>query len=221
MSILNQLDRAKPWEDRAPFIKDGIHELAIKDYKEHNSTKNGSGVQVTLVVVRSSNPKMAPGSVVCQGWYPNHPPRYVGDTGQDDLDKIVDFMIKATGLAGPEALEKGKSRVRYALSAEGLAKLPLRGIRISCQGVEKPGKKKNDDGTPKTWTEVTWTHIPGQTPEEIKAMRLRVEAVPDPETLQPAAAAAQPVAQTQVAQPAAAESFPVTAANATPPAGEW
>lgn len=213
MSILDQLDRAKEHEDRAPFIKDGIHELAIKEYRSHTSTKNGEGVQVILMVIKSTNPAHKPGSVVCQGWYPNHPPRFVGDTGQDDLNKIVDFMIKARGLTGvgPDVLDKGKKSVRYALGDEGKAKAPLRGIRIIATGVTRDSKGKNPDGTQKQWTDVTWTHVPGQTPEQIKDMRAKVAAVPDID------AAGAPVAQaaaTVAAQPAQ----PVAQAAALTPA---
>jgi len=215
MGVLDDLDRAGKHEDREPFIMDGIHELAVRDYKEHKSKKNGDGVKVTLVVIKSSNPLMKPGSLVCQGWYPNHPPRYVGDTGQDDLNKIVDFMIKARGIPdGAEQLAKGKESVRYCLSPQGVAEQRLRGIRVVATGVKKPANP-NKPGS-KDWTEVTWTHVPGQTGEEIKAMRARVEAVPDIQAA-PAAAPTQAAAPPAAAPPAASANPFESAPAAAPP----
>lgn len=214
MGVLDDLDRAGKHEDREPFIMDGIHELAVKDYKEHKSKKNGDGVKVTLVVIKSSNPLMKPGSVVCQGWYPNHPPRFVGDTGQDDLNKIVDFMIKARGIPeGADQLAKGKDSVRYCLAPQGVLEQRLRGVRIVATGVKKPPSAAAAAAGKTGWTDVTWTHIPGQTAEEIKAMRARVEQVPD---IQPQAAGAPPAAQpTTAAAPPAANPF--EGAPAAPP----
>jgi hypothetical protein len=168
-----------PVEDRIPFIQDGDHVLALVGFRTFPSKNHGESIGATLLVLESSNPAHPKGSLVFKGFYVNRAPKFPND--KTEPRRCADFTSKIVG--GQHA--QGGQIAGQLLQATQ----PGRGLVIKCKGVRKLGVNK--DKSPKldefgkqvTYVDLSWEHVEGQTPEQIKAVRDHIEATVSPKEL--------------------------------------
>lgn len=143
---------------RYPFIAGGQHKLALAVLEEFMHSTDGPCARAILKVIAS--PVHPPGSFVVKIWKLVRPGKFPNQA--TDADQFVDFCRKLKG--APPGAPLGDS-IR-TLMKERPADQLARGTVIDANGV--PNKKGN-------YVNVYWNNVP-QGPQDIAAMRQRIEA---------------------------------------------
>lgn len=178
---------------RFPFIE-GSGKYALCTLEEFQHTGDGPSARALLKVLASD--KHPPGSYVVKIWKLVKPPFKPGMT--TDADMFADFCRKLKGV--PVGYPIGND-IRVLMKERPNDHL-ARGTVIEASGVPKDYVKR--DGTKAVWTNIYWISVP-QSPQDIVAMRQRLEAEGVPSTGGPAPQAqpqTQYPPQTQMQQPA-------------------
>lgn len=178
-----RLDSTKPIGGaRFPFIEPGKHKLAVVTMEEFDSTSDGPSARCLFEVLESTNQQAHPvGSYVVKIYKIAKPSKYPNSAQGSDADQFVDMCRKLKGAPDGTPISNDirilmRERVREQLA---------RGTVIECLGI---GNKKGN------WVNLYWKAVQ-QSPQDIAAMRGRIEAKGVPDTgsgnAQPPAAAPQ------------------------------
>lgn len=181
---------------RFPFIEAGKFKLALGTLEKFQHKSDGPCARALFAVLESNNPAHPVGSWVVKIWKLVKQPKF--DSQPSDAEKLADFAMKLKN--APRGYPIGND-IRTLLDGRPAEQL-ARGSVIEAVGVSN--KKGN-------WVEVYWTAIP-QTPQDIVAMRQRLEQAGIPsaggqsqggqQPMQvPPQGYAQPMPQQQYAQP--------------------
>lgn len=165
---------------RFPFIEDGTHKLALCTLEEFQHSSDGPSARILFEVLASN--KHAVGSYVVKIYKLVKPAKFQGQA--TDADAFADFCRKLKG--APIGYPIGND-IRVLMKERPNEQL-ARGTAIECVGV--PNKKG-------TWTNIYWNAIQ-QSPQDIAAMRQRLEAKGIPDTK----GGPQQMQQQQVSYPA-------------------
>lgn len=158
---LNRLNNTKQINERDPFIGEGDHVLLLVSLEPFKHTTHGPSARANFEVLQS--PVHPVGSRVTKLWFLTKPSKF--PTQANDSDRFADFIRQMAGApagfnVAPQCAAVIRDRVNDQL---------LRGMVIKARGVNT---SKNPA---KPWVEVYWTSVT-QTPDEIKARRMQVEA---------------------------------------------
>lgn len=194
--LMNQVAGTAPQQARYPFIGPGEHELELTNYMVR-----AKGVKVTIVaelLVVSSTGAHPVGSKVCT---------LFKLTGHAEEFQQVQDHARANAfqraLLGKFLL--GDKPTQADLVAAGNAlRTPEqkgRGLRVLASGHKLPPNTKKDGTPAKPWTEITFSEIPGQTPESVRANRLKQDTAHAPAEKVAAQAAPVTTLMMQALQP--------------------
>lgn len=189
---------------RFPYIEGGKHRFAVVIMEEFEGKGNDVKVRIVLRTMESSRHK--PGELVtrilsiCERpMFPNAP---------SDGELLVDFVRKLKGEPDGAVMADSLRTLMKARITDQLA----RGILIDCLGVAN--KKGN-------WVDLYWTHVDGQTPEQITALRAQIEREGIPPTGGSSQRGVRPPQQQYQQAPLQPQYAPPQAPPQNPPAGQW
>ncbi len=157
----DRLNNARQITNRDPYIEKGNHTLAVESLEEFQH-ETGPAVRATFEVLEST--AHAIGSRVATVWFLNKPTPKPGMVS--DADRFADFCVKLKG--APAGYPIGAD-IRVLLKTRASEQL-ARGMVIKVNGVEKVAKT-----TGKSYTMCYWTNVV-QSPQDILALRQRIEA---------------------------------------------
>lgn len=149
---------------RFPFIEDGRHKLAVVTLEEFQHSSDGPSARGLFLVLESNKHNV--GSYVVKIWKLVKPAKFPNQA--TDADKFADFCRKLKN--APSGYPIGND-IRVLMRDRAREQL-ARGMVIECTGV--PNKKGN-------WVETYWNAVQ-QTPQDIAAMRQRIEQQGVPST---------------------------------------
>lgn len=162
---------AKPVTGRSARIADGHHTLALIDHELRDTENDGKILAADFEVVESTS--MQVGTVVGCAWFVTKQPNWLAEK---ELGRHMVFVNQLQGNDPSDtvAAEKGARSLSHPSQ-------PGRGLLIRCFGNEgKPGKTEKENAAkegrpPVGFVELTWSHVPGQTPEARNARRADME----------------------------------------------
>ena len=169
--LANSKDK-QTWADRLKQDgKEGKHLLALHKFQYKSTKGNGHIFSIEGYVCKSET--HTEGSIVTEAYFPN-----TGEEYQQD-QALTNTTLFLQALAGTDKDDKrGASDYVKVLDVDAQ---PGRGVLIWAEVVRKhkvaqaeTDKKKAQDA--KSWLEVVWSHFEGQTPEQVKTLREKIEA---------------------------------------------
>lgn len=161
-AALHRLDNTKQINEKDPFIDVGDHVLMLVELVPFNHTTHGPSARASFEIVTTNNPKCMVGTRCTKLWNITRPSKFPNQP--TDADKFADFVRNLIGgqpgeQVGPKCRALIRDRVQDQLG---------RGMLIHARGV-------NTSKTDKPWVEVYWK-FHAQSPDEIKARRVQIEA---------------------------------------------
>jgi hypothetical protein len=150
---------------RFPFVE-GSGKYALCILEEFSHSSDGPSARALLKVIESKDGKHAPGTFVVKIWKLVKPSKFQGQA--TDADMFADFCRKLKNAPAGYPIGNDIRILMKERSNEQLA----RGTII--EAVAVPNRKG-------TWINVYWNAVPQQ-PQDIAAMRQRLEAEGIPET---------------------------------------
>lgn len=158
-AVYDRMNNARdPGGARFPFIEAGRHKLAVVTIEKFKHRTDGPCARIILKVLESQAHK--PGSFVVKIYKLTKPGKF--ESSISDAEQMADFCMKLKN--APKGYPIGND-IRTLLEVRPQDQL-ARGSVIECQAVA------NAKGT---WVNLYWNAVP-QTPEDIVAMRQRLEA---------------------------------------------
>lgn len=182
-ALYQQFLTAPPENQRFPFLGAGTHDLALVNFRHYQSKDHGLAIAVDLMILKSTNPALTQNALACVNFMINKREKFESYQGREHA-RARTFTSKLLDEPDPE-----KTSRKICELLAGVDVQPARGAVVRCHAQDNPTKKKNDDGTPGTWTEYRWETIPGQSPQTVHEIRAMVDAVvgtvkPQPQQVQ-------------------------------------
>lgn len=173
--IRNHLKKTKTTKPRHPFIGSGNHVLALLGFRYSESRDDGPIYGCDFVVVKSDAADHPVGSVRSQIFKVERRPKFQSqDSDADRLVALIQNMLGCTEQTVDSvklsALEVAQIESGKLLDEAGLAAAKGRGLLVGAYGA--PAKKTSAG---KDFVDVSWSHVPGQTPESIAAKRRELD----------------------------------------------
>lgn len=154
---------------RFPFVE-GSGTYAVAQLEEFPHSTDGVSARALLKVLASKDGKHPVGSFVVKIWKLVKPPKF--PNALTEGEEFVDFCRKLKGAPAGYAMGQDMRTLMKPAPVGRAAEQLARGTVIECVAV--PNKKG-------TWINVYWNHVQ-QSPQDIAAMRQRLEAEGIPST---------------------------------------
>ena len=163
----NRMNNARdPGGARFPFIEPGKHRLAVAVIEKFMTQKEGPAARVIFKVLESTSPKHKPGDFVVKIYKLAVDAKF--ENSISDAEAFADLCMKLKNAPAGHPIGQDIRTLLEVRPADQLA----RGSQVDCFGVA------NSKGN---WVNLYWTGVP-QTPQDIVAMRQRLEAEGIPST---------------------------------------
>lgn len=192
-SVIQGLGTAKP---RAMYEKDppialGNHTFAVINfYAKMTNKPGGLSLFLELHCLQSDNPEMVIGRKYSKGFHVSKP----GEQWKRDAEfgECMQALNACTGHPLADATQAQNTCANFLKPTN-----PARGFVVHCRGF----KRRSDE----TYVQLEWSTVPGQTLEQIKALREKLDAK-YPSVVAQAAQHVAPQPTAPAAAPAAAPS---------------